>query len=742
MDSIKVDLKYCYGIGKLEKEFDLRTSNGCVIYSQNGTMKTSFANTFDDIANGRDTIDRIYPNRETKRVIYKDSNLEIEPDEILVIKPYDDTLRFSKYKDTSLLVNEELRQKYLKVYNDIDEKKKILLKKLSKRSGIKKDIEKYITETFDKEFYQIIEEVESVLKNFNTDKYEHLPSYKKVFDEKGINDLKSSVEMSQLNEYMEKYNELLEKSLYLKKGIFNHTNAINVGKVLDTNGFFQAEHSVNLNADDGALNISSKEELEEVINKEKERVLNDKSLRELFEKIDQALIKNKNTEGIKKLLEENPDIVEEYNNIENFKKNMWYTYFKLEEDTFNELLEIYYSGKKDIEKIIEEAKNQETEWHNVLKIFKRRFFVPFDMEIKNKTDVLLGEDTPTIEFFYEERDSENKQKIDETLLMKCLSIGEKRAFYLLNIIFQIKRKEKIGKKVLLIIDDIAYSFDYKNKYAIIEYLNDIKKTDIFKMIILTHNFDFYRTVATRLNFNRNNVYMTVKIDETIKIVKGQYTRNLFRSWKNELQNDNRKLIASIPFTRNIVEYLEDTSNGKSDDHKFLTKLLHIKDGSENITVKKLEEVFNSVYKEIKEFENKERKVFDIIFEEAEKIFNETHEDVKLENKLVLSIASRLYAEKFVISKLEKVNGTIEFEGNQTPKLIEEYKKYYPSNEKEISLLEQINMMTVENIHVNSFMYEPIIDLTDYYLKDIYECAKELCINECKTAEKLVAIASD
>ncbi|EOC99373.1 hypothetical protein [Caldisalinibacter kiritimatiensis] len=71
MDSIKVDLEYCYGIGKLKEKFDLKTSNGCVIYSQNGTMKTSFANTFDDVANGRKPEDRIFPYRETKKEIYK-----------------------------------------------------------------------------------------------------------------------------------------------------------------------------------------------------------------------------------------------------------------------------------------------------------------------------------------------------------------------------------------------------------------------------------------------------------------------------------------------------------------------------------------------------------------------------------------------------------------------------------------------------------------------------------------------
>ena len=46
------------------------------------------------------------------------------------------------------------------------------------------------------------------------------------------------------------------------------------------------------------------------------------------------------------------------------------------------------------------------------------------------------------------------------------------------------------------LDDISESFDYKNKYAIIEYISDISEyTDandekLFKVLLLTHNFDF------------------------------------------------------------------------------------------------------------------------------------------------------------------------------------------------------------------------------------------------------------
>ena len=41
------------------------------------------------------------------------------------------------------------------------------------------------------------------------------------------------------------------------------------------------------------------------------------------------------------------------------------------------------------------------------------------------------------------------------------------------------------------------------------------------------------------------------------------------------------------------------------------------------------------------------------------------------------------------------------------------------DQKEDKILNQVNLMTPENIHLNSFMYEPIIDLSSQKLKDLY-----------------------
>ncbi|MEI3134152.1 MAG: hypothetical protein V8S75_08815, partial [[Ruminococcus] torques] len=83
---------------------------------------------------------------------------------------------------------------------------------------------------------------------------------------------------------------------------------------------------------------------------------------------------------------------------------------------------------------------------------------------------------------------------------------------ILNLIFQILVAQKDGREKLVILDDISESFDYKNKHAIIEYISDIAEytssqgEKVFKVILMFYNFDFYRTVASRIT-KRGNSYI-------------------------------------------------------------------------------------------------------------------------------------------------------------------------------------------------------------------------------------------
>jgi hypothetical protein len=88
MLSLKIKLHNSYGIKKFEAEFDF--SDGCrvaSIYAPNGVMKTSFAKTFKDLADGVESKDIIFPERITLRDIKKEDGSDLTSDEVFVIEP-------------------------------------------------------------------------------------------------------------------------------------------------------------------------------------------------------------------------------------------------------------------------------------------------------------------------------------------------------------------------------------------------------------------------------------------------------------------------------------------------------------------------------------------------------------------------------------------------------------------------------------------------------------------------------
>ena len=69
-------------------------------------------------------------------------------------------------------------------------------------------------------------------------------------------------------------------------------------------------------------------------------------------------------------------------------------------------------------------------------------------------------------------DGPDTAPVEKDALMQVLSTGERKALYILNIIFEVEARKKANQETLFVFDDIADSFDYKNKYAIIQYLSN------------------------------------------------------------------------------------------------------------------------------------------------------------------------------------------------------------------------------------------------------------------------------
>ncbi|WP_288842555.1 hypothetical protein [uncultured Megasphaera sp.] len=741
MQALKLDLENCYGIKKMNETIDYSNNNVAIIYAPNGTMKSSLAKTFEAIRDDRQVEEKIYGFKSSCSISDED-NVAISKEQIIVINPFDE----NAYEGQGLLMaNEPLRKAYLNIHDSIEFKKELLYSKIKEKFGYSNrnnfDVKNTMLNDWGltvKKEYDCLIKIKELLHDpmMNCQLNEDDIDYASLFNDKVYSMMKTGKTGELIEEYENKYRELVDKSLYMQQGIIDHNNYGNISNALNANGFFVANNEVVLKAKDGSTSITLKEkkELDDLIKKEKEQVLNSKEIKELFEKINKAISKNKDTQAFNAFLQTHQDIIVEYKDIDLFKKKVWVKVFLYYERLLDELIDDYNKAQEDLKKLRDDAREQVTDWKKALDLFKERFFVPFSIEPSNQEDVILNMELPSFKYIFS--DSRGEKEVTKDNLLNVLSTGERRAYYILNMIFQILVAKKQGKECLVVLDDISESFDYKNKYAIIEYISDISEyTDandekLFKILLLTHNFDFYRTVSSRIT-KRGNSFIAFVDSDKIKLEKGQYTKNIFMHYKNTLvkKYSDNIMVASIPFVRNLIEYTEGDDN---EDYLTLTSVLHYKENTREITLNQIQDIFNKYWckKETTKFAvgRESKLVYDILMQESEKITD--IEKLEIENKLILSMAIRLMGEEYMQNKIisglsngQDILKDIFSKKNQSAWLIKEYKKHI--NDDAMNTLEIVAMITPENIHLNSFMFEPILDMSLKHLYKIYNDVKAL-----------------
>jgi hypothetical protein len=180
----------------------------------------------------------------------------------------------------------------------------------------------------------------------------------------------------------------------------------------------------------------------------------------------------------------------------------------------------------------------------------------------------------------------------------------------------------------------------------------------------------------------------------------------------------------IPFVRNIAEF-----SGQQNIESELTKYLHVKPGSEDLTVSSLESLFKQIitFKSQFSLPNGDRKVFTLLFDRATLACALSEEKIDLETKIVLAMAIRLKAEIFMIANVNDPTFVSEIKKNQTYALLRKVEQIGSISPATLKCLKQVTLMTPENIHINSFMYEPILDMSNHHLKKLYEKVSELQI---------------
>jgi ABC-type lipoprotein export system ATPase subunit len=631
------------------------------------------------------------------------------------VRPYDEEFGHTE-KTSTLLVDLKLKKEYDQLLLGIDQSKESLLKALRQQSHSKKDLEKEISSTFtssDDEFYTALIRIKKELAEQRDTPFAEV-QYDKIFDEKVLAALATKDFKTAIDDYVHRYNELLGASTYFTKGTFDYYNAGQIAKNLADNGFFAAKHTLNLVAAE-RIEISTQKELEDVIAKEKDAIIKDKELRKKFDEIAKLLEKNVTLRDFQKYMLEHEAFLSQLANIKKFKENIWKSYLKVQFERYSDLMTKYEAAEARKKQIEEEAAKQQTQWEEVIQIFNARFLVPFKLNVKNRTAVMLGH-AAMIELGFTYHDGADNVPIEKTALLKVLSTGERKALYVLNIIFEVEARRKANQETIIVVDDIADSFDYQNKYAIIQYLKDINDGRLFRQIIMTHNFDFFRTINSRF-VSYPHCLMASKTASGITLERASGIKNVFvNDWKMHFVDDQKKKIASIPFIRNLIEFTKG-----DDDPRFikLTSLLHWKLDSAAITEAQLDEIYKEMFTAAGKSADGTRSMIDIIHEQAKLCLAAVGTGINFENKIVLSIAIRIGAEQFMVKKINDPVFLASIQSNQTQELLTKFKQLFGGDPKTAGVLDCVLLMTPENIHLNSFMYEPIVDMSDEHLRKLY-----------------------
>ncbi len=231
MDKLNVQLEHCYGIGKLQTQFDFSKERVYSIYAPNGAMKSSLAQTFQDIADAVPSVDRIFHSRATIRAITDENGVDLAKESVLVVKPYDQEFGHTE-KTSTLLVDAALRKEYEQLHVDINKAKDLLLAALKTQSGSKKDIAKEISSAFmrtDAEFEKALVRIKTEVETQEDAPFADVP-YDTIFDEAVLKALGGKDVQGTIEGYVRRYNELLAASNYFKRGIFDHYNAAQIAK--------------------------------------------------------------------------------------------------------------------------------------------------------------------------------------------------------------------------------------------------------------------------------------------------------------------------------------------------------------------------------------------------------------------------------------------------------------------------------------------------------------------------------
>jgi len=615
MKTLITNLANCYGIGSLTQTFDFRTpapthTRAYAIYAPNGCMKSSFAKVFEQLALDEQPVEERYKKPSSCQI--EGDGIPLPAASIYVLKAEID-LKADIPAVTNLLVKPEQKERYDTLVVDLEKKRQKLLTALNKISGglTKKKIEEQLPVIFETNnlltaiLSGLASEPDSSLSVFN---------YNIIFDDKAIKVIQGPEFREKATEFNQRYDELfqIENTIY-SKGQFNPARAEAAFGSLKKEGFFATGHRVQLRGESTPVDEAA---LQARLDEIHARIDGDQTLRKLRKDLANTAEVRSLTDLIESLDNHQFEYLVEQTRPENereFRQRMWGYYLHQTPEAAAYCAE-YQEIASEIEEIERQAAEAVPVWETAIARFNRRFLnMPFKLRIANQSETALGKEPARLLFVFEE---EGQNPIEwQKVEVKTLSQGERRAMHLLSFIFEVEVRKQSGLETLFICDDPADSFDYKNKHAIVQYLEDLTKVDHFYQIILTHNFDLFRTL-TRFVHRERCLSAVRTAESTIRLKRFDGIDNIFiKMWKPKVTESVSIMLASIPFTRNLIEY---TVGENGEDYQKLTSLLHWKEDTQGIIVAEYFEIYNRLFNTTHDTADA-RNVHDLFLSEADSI---------------------------------------------------------------------------------------------------------------------------
>ncbi len=223
MKKVSVYFENCYGIKKLEHEFDFSKNPCCLIYASNGVMKTSFTKTFKALSSGKKPSDEVFKRPTTCKVL-KDDDVEINKEDVFVVSSYED--EYISANTAKLIVNKSLKEEYNNELSKISAQKDLFLDQVSEFMVDIEELEMHFAKIFDRQPIDFLDCLYTLWNNFKDIDTISLPFHKISYIDVVNDDVQKFVSepknLEQINEYSERYNELLSASPIFKRGIFSH----------------------------------------------------------------------------------------------------------------------------------------------------------------------------------------------------------------------------------------------------------------------------------------------------------------------------------------------------------------------------------------------------------------------------------------------------------------------------------------------------------------------------------------